>query len=98
MALVMLSAALGAAAEDGQSRQQVPMMHVSACPLTRRSSTCHTPPSNISRPVIVEQEHGTRCSALMVQFSDRLSAHHLARPASWGWLDRALKQFCEVRI
>jgi len=60
--LVVLSAVLGAAAEDGPSR---------------------------------EQEHVTRCSALMVQFADRLSAQHLARPPSWGWLDGALKQFCE---
>jgi len=62
VALVVLSAILGAAAEDRPSR---------------------------------EQEHVTRCSALMVQFADRLSARHLARPPSWGWLDGALKQFCE---
>jgi hypothetical protein len=48
--------------------------------------------------VIVWQEHGRRCSALMVQFADSLSVQHLARPPSWDWLDGSLKQFCEVRI
>ena len=61
-----------------------------ARPLTRRSSTCHTPPSDITRPASVGQEHVTRCSALMVQFADRLSAQHLARPPSWGWLAQAV--------
>jgi hypothetical protein len=50
VALVVLSAALGAAAEDGQSGEQVPVMQVWTRILTRRSSPYHTPPSDFPDP------------------------------------------------